>query len=52
MKHIIGLAYNFGMTLREFLRLLVNTPRDKHPELILWFAAQHKASTDRSKLKY
>ena len=41
-----GSAYNFGMILLDFLRLLADTPKEKHPALIAWFTTQKKASTN------
>jgi hypothetical protein len=34
------------MILLDFLRLLANTPREKHAALVAWFATQKKTSTD------
>jgi len=34
------------MILFDFLRLLADTPKDKHPALIAWFTMQNKASTN------
>jgi hypothetical protein len=43
---LIGCAYNFRMILLDFLRLLADTPKDKHPALIDWFTTQKKASAN------
>jgi hypothetical protein len=40
--------YNFGMTLPDFLRLLANTPKEKHPALIAWFGAQKGSEAPRA----
>jgi hypothetical protein len=34
------------MILLDFLRLLADTPKDKHPALIDWFTTQKKASAN------
>jgi hypothetical protein len=41
-------GYNFGMSLQDFLRLLADTPRDKHPALMMWFSCQAKASDEKN----
>jgi hypothetical protein len=40
--------YNFGMTLPDFLRLLANTPKEKHFALIAWFSTQKNNEAERA----